>query len=146
MSSRIYSTDLTPEPAMRRIVVAAAWAAMILGLITIISLPIDGWLRVAGISIWLIATGAELTVISSAHKRFDRIRLHSDGQVELHDGDGHWRAATIGNGCVVLRKLAWVRLKPATGARYHELLRRNSRESEQWRRLQVIWRHLGAAS
>ncbi len=131
---------------MRQIVVAAAWVAMLLGLITIISLPIDGWLRAAGISIWLMAMGAELTVISSAHKRFDRIRRHSDGRAELHDSDGHWQAATIGNGCVVLRKLAWLRLKPATGARYHELLRRNSRESEQWRRLQVIWRHLGAAS
>ncbi len=57
-----------------------------------------------------------------------------------------WQTAAIGNGCVVMRKLAWLRLKPATGARYHELLRRNSLESEQWRRLQVIWRHLGAAS
>ncbi len=131
---------------MRQIVVAAAWAAMIFGLITIISLPIDGWLRAGGTSIWLIGTGAELTNISSAHKRFGRIRLHADGQVELYDNDGRWQAATICNGCIVLRKLAWLRLKPATGARYHELLRGNSRESEQWRRLQVIWRHLGAAS
>ncbi len=146
MSSRNYSTDLTPETIMRRIVVASSWVAILTGLIVIISLPIDGWLRAAGASIWLISMGAELRVISSAHKRFRRIRMHSDGQVELQDNEGHWQAATIANGCVVTQKLAWLRLKPATGARYHELLRRNSRESEQWRRLQVIWRHLGAAS
>ena len=131
---------------MRQIVVAAAWAAMSIGLITIISLPIDSSLRAAGSSIWLLAMGAELMVISSAHKRFGRIRMHSDGRVELYDNEGIWQPAAIGNGCVVLRKLAWLRLKPATGTRYHELLRRNSLESEQWRRLQVIWRHLGAVS
>ena len=131
---------------MRQIVVAAAWAAMAFGLITIISLPIDGLLRAAGSSIWLIAMGAELIVISSAHKRFGRIRMHSDGQVELRDNDGHWHGATIGNGSIVLPKLAWLRIKTASGGRYHELLRRNSMQSEQWRRLQVIWRHLGAAS
>ena len=131
---------------MRRIVVAAAWVAMSLGLITIVSLPIDGLLRAAGSSIWLIAMGAELILISSAHKQFGRIRVHSDGLVELRDNDGYWQTATIGNGSIVLRRLAWLRLKPASGARYHELLRRNSLQSEQWRRLQVIWRHLGAAS
>ena len=131
---------------MRQIVVAAAWAAMSLGLITIISLPIDGLLRAAGSSVWLTAMGRELIVISSAHKRFGRIRIHSDGQVELHDNDGHWQAATIGNGSIVLPKLAWLRIKPASGGRYNVLLRRNSLQSEQWRRLQVIWRHLGAAS
>jgi len=131
---------------MRRIVVASSWAVILTGLIVIISLPIDGWLRAAGSSIWLIVMGVELRVISSAHKRFGRIRVHSDGQIELQDNEGHWRAATIANGCVVTQKLAWLRLKPATGARYHELLRRNSLESEQWRRLQVIWRHLGAVS
>ena len=131
---------------MRQIVIASSWAAMLTGLIVIISLPIDGWIRAAGISIWLIAMGAELRVISSAHKRFRRIRMHSDGQVELQDNEGHWQTATIANGSVVTQKLAWMRLKPATGARYHELLRRNALESEQWRRLQVIWRHLGAVS
>jgi hypothetical protein len=90
--------------------------------------------------------GVELIAISSAHKQFGRIRMHSDGRIELHDNDGHWQTATIGNGCIVLRKLAWLRLQPTSGARYHELLRRNSLQSEQWRRLQVIWRHLGAAS
>ncbi len=145
MSSRSYSTDLTPDTLMRQIVVAGAWAAMSLGLIIIISLPINGLLRAAGVIIWLIVTGAEMILITSAHKRFVRIRLHSDGQVELRDNDGQWQAATLSDGCVVLRRLAWLRLKLATGARYHELLRRNPLQSEQWRRLQVIWRHLGAA-
>ncbi len=131
---------------MRRIVVATAWVAMSLGIVTIVSLPIDGLLRAAGSTIWLTGMGVELIVISSAHKQFGRIRMHSDGRIELQDNDGHWQTATIGNGSIVLRKLAWLRLKPASGARYHELLRRNSLQSEQWRRLQVIWRHLGAAS
>ncbi len=131
---------------MRRIVVAAAWVAMSLGIVTIVSLPIDGLLRVAGSSIWLTGMGVELIVISSAYKQFGRIRMYSDGRIELRNNDGHWQTATIGNGSIVLRKLAWLRLKPASGGRYHELLRRNSLQSEQWRRLQVIWRHLGAAS
>ena len=131
---------------MRRIVVTAACAAMLLGLVTISGLPVNDSYRAVGAGVWLLVTGAELTVILSAHKRFSRIRLHHDGQVELCDEDGSWHAATMVSGCVVLRGLAWLRLKPAHGARYHELIRGNSRESEQWRRLQVIWRHLGTVS
>ena len=131
---------------MRRLLFAATLAAVLLGFLTIFSLPVSEFLRAAAGLVCLLVAGAEWVLISSAHKQYSCIRIHSDGAVELRDKDGNWQAATIASGCVVLQQLAWLRLKPASGGRYYELLRGNSRESKQWRRLQVIWRHLGAAS
>ena len=146
MSSSTFSTELIPDPAMRRLLIAAALAATLLGLLAIFSLPISDFLRASAGLVCLLVTGVELALISCAHKQYTRIRIHSDGAVELRDRDGDWQIATIANGSIVLQKMAWFRLKPANGGRYYELVRGNSRESEQWRRLQVIWRHLGPAS
>jgi len=42
--------------------------------------------------------------------------------------------------------LAWLVLASPDGRRWLALLQGDSRESEQWRRLQVIWRHMGSGS
>ena len=124
----------------------AAAAANACGLLVIISLPIGDFLCAAASLIWLLFGSAEMLLISSVHNRFGRILLRCDGSVQLHDRSGQWQAATIQSGTVVLPRLAWLRLKTANGRRYRELVCGKSSESEQWRRLQVIWRHLGAAS
>ena len=146
MSSSTFSTELIPDPAMRRLIIVAALAMTLPGLLVILSLPISNFLRAAAGLICTLVTGVELALISSAHKQYTCIRIYSDGAVEIRDRDGVWQIATIASGSIVLQKLAWFRLKPANGGRYYELVRGNSRESKQWRRLQVIWRHLGPAS
>jgi len=49
---------------------------------------------------------------------------------------------------VLLRKVGWIRLsfELPTGRKLilGELLRGDGRRGEDWRRLQVIWRHIGA--
>jgi len=118
---------------------------MIMGAVVILGLPIDARIGAAAVSLWCLIGGAELRFISSAHKRFSRIRIFSDGDFELLDRNGNWQTAKRASGCVVLPRLAWLRLQPANGRCYRELVRGDSRESKQWRRLQVIWRHLGTA-
>jgi len=145
MSSSTYSTELVPDRRLRRVTLIAGLAASVLGVLTILGLPIDNFVRAILAGLWLIVTAAELALIASAHKKFRRIRIHCDGQVMLCDRDGNWQAAAITSGCVLLPSLGWLKLRPASGGTYRELICGNSRESEQWRRLQVIWRHLGSA-
>ncbi len=128
---------------MRRALAASALLAYLLGLVTIFSLPIDARLGGLGAILWSLLGAAQWLLISSAHKRFRRLRIHSDGAAELLDEFGEWQPATVCKECIVLSNLAWLKLKPAKGGAYCELMRGDSRRNEQWRRLQVIWRHLG---
>ncbi|MGI9272903.1 MAG: hypothetical protein ACR2QT_14090 [Woeseiaceae bacterium] len=145
MSSRTYYCELVPEPSLRRLVLGAGCCSMLLGVFVILGLPVDKYIRAAAVSLWCLIGGAELRLISIAHGHFSRVRILCDGVPELLDRDGVWQAAEMTSGCVVLPRLAWLRLKLANGHSYCELMRGDSRESKQWRRLQVIWRHLGAA-
>jgi len=62
------------------------------------------------------------------------------------DADGNWHPARLLPGSMLLRRVGWIRWDDGCGRQYAELLRGRSRESDDWRRLQVIWRHIGAMS
>ncbi len=147
MSSGAYVAELRPEAAMRRVLAASALLAYLLGIAAIFALPIGGRLGAFGAAVWSLFAGAHWLLISSAHKRYRRVRIHSDGTAQLLDNGGEWHSAIICKECIVLSTIAWLKLKSAQGGNYYELVRGesrgNSRENQQWRRLQVIWRHLG---
>ena len=143
MSSREFSSELTPDPALNRLLLVAALLTMSLGILIILYLPVDDMLRMAGVLGWSLVAGREIVELASSHKRFTRLRVFADGSVQLLARDGEWQPAAFNRNCVVLSGLAWLNLPLAGGGRYRALLRGDARESKQWRRLQVIWRHLG---
>jgi hypothetical protein len=130
---------------LRRLLACACLLSYLLGMLMIFSLPIGQIISALGAALWTLLAVTEWLLISSAHKRTQRIRIHCDGAAELLDQHGEWQAATICRECIVLSTLAWLKLKPQRGGRYFELVRGDRRKNEQWRRLQVIWRHLGTA-
>tara|TARA_R110002096_G_scaffold163266_1_gene330664 strand:+ start:12049 stop:12378 length:330 start_codon:yes stop_codon:yes gene_type:complete len=73
------------------------------------------------------------------------IRLANDGSALLLDEDGQWVAASLRPGSLVLSRLAWLRLRTAHGVLVTELIVANARAGQDWRRLQVIWRHIGGS-
>jgi hypothetical protein len=143
LSSTPYSTELTPEPRLRRAVLLAGLVASGVGVLVVVTLDVGGLWRSLAVLAWVGWSARELRVIANGYKRFGRIRIDSEGNVELLIGDVDWVAARLLSGSVVLERYAWLRIKPRHGRRYAEFIRGNSREDEMWRRLQVIWRHLG---
>ena len=123
----------------------SALLAQLLGMVTIFNLPIDVRLRAFATLVWGLWVGTQWFLITSAHKRYRRVRIHSDGTAALLDRSGDWHPAVVSDDCIVLASYAWLKLKPASGGSYCELMRAASSENKQWRRLQVIWRHLGTA-
>lgn len=124
---------------------AAAVLVLLLGLGVILFLPLAlGW-RVAAALLWSLLACRDLVQLEYARGRCAKIRVFPQGQVLLYGSDGRLRDASIVSGSIVLRRLAWLRMRLPNGCCYSALLRGNSRESQQWRRLQVIWRHLGSA-
>ena len=72
--------------------------------------------------------------------------LDADGGIRCRRGPGIWERLELLPGSVVTSGWAWLRLGEAGGPDYAELLRGDMRQSHDWRRFQVIWRHIGAAS
>lgn len=144
MSSYTYSTELKPDPALRRLVVLSGVAATVIGLITIAVLSLPFIWRALAALVWLLLNGRDLSLIVKGYKRCRRIRIEHGGAVELLVPDGNWAPATLLAGSVVLRRIAWLRFETQDGRRFAELMCRKKAQNKEWRRLQVIWRHLGA--
>lgn len=119
-------------------------AAFLFGGVAFVLLPVDGICKLFGMAAWAVLGVRDLWLIASGYKRCERIRVYHDGRVQVWAPDGRCVTATLGAGSVVTTGLAWVRIGLADGGCYRLLLRRKAAENKDWRRLQVIWRHLGA--
>ena len=94
---------------------------------------------------WLYLSGREWFAFRRGYAGGGALRIAADGQVQLQCRDGGWQPASLCHGSVVLPRLAWLRVDPPGTRPYAELVSAERQESEEWRRLQVIWRHIGAA-
>ena len=144
MSSTGYSAEIHPEPGMRMLVLASGLLLGVLGfvMLSLVDAAVDQRV-ILGLA-WLFLMARELWRHGLAYSRNGILRISAGGRTEVQVPGGDWRPAELCSGSIVLSRLAWLRVSTADGARYAELLRGLSRESEDWRRFQVIWRHIGA--
>ena len=146
MSRSAYVANLKPDRRLRLWLIAAVLLAIAAGVWTVSNLAISAELRWLGGMGWTLAVAGRAGLVLAAQLRCRQLNVHADGSVLLQDQSGGWQAATFRNGTVVLSGLAWLDLRTDDGRGYSALFRGNCRESEQWRRLQVIWRHMGSGS
>jgi hypothetical protein len=114
-----------------------------LGVALILATPLHPAAKMLGSSGYLLLSLWEFLRLSRGFARCCRLRVTEGGGLSLLDPDGNWQAARLLPGSVVLRKVAWIRCKTEQGHHCAELIRGNCRESKDWRRLHVIWRHIG---
>ncbi len=114
------------------------------GALAVAALPAATPWKALGLVAWLAVGGRDLWLIASGYKQCARVRLHHDGNVQVFSDRGQSAAATLCAGSVVTAGFAWLRIELAGGRRLGLLVRRKASENKDWRRLQVIWRHLGA--
>ena len=126
------------------IVLGTGASALVCGALAIATLPAGMSWKSLGVASWLAVGSRDLWLIAAGYKRCARIRLHPEGSVQIFSYRGHAAAATLCAGSIVTAGFAWLRIELAGGRRLGLLLRRNASENKDWRRLQVIWRHLGA--
>jgi hypothetical protein len=144
VSSNSYSACLIPDPWLRIVVSTSGRLLIAAGLALILVLAIDVALRVAGCLVWVALGRFELRRLEQGFDACKLIRIDSSAEIAILNGDGNWVPATLLTGSVLLRKLGWMRLKDQRGQSFLELIRGDARQSQDWRRLQVIWRHIGA--
>jgi len=96
----------------------------------------------------LLATGWSLLVLCqiqafrSGFRRCRGLRFGQDGSIIMETVNG-WRRVERLPGCLLLRGAGWIRLRLPGQPPWAEPIRGRCRESAGWRRLQVIWRHVG---
>jgi len=144
VSSNSYSASLTPDPWLRIVVLTSGRLLIAAGLALLLILAIDVVLRAAGCLVWVAIGRFELQRLTQGFEACRVIRIDSSGEITILDNDDKWVPATLLTGSVLLRKLGWMRLQDQSGQIFLELIRGDARQSQDWRRLQVIWRHIGA--
>jgi hypothetical protein len=133
------------DPLLRGIVLWSGCILLLLGVLVIAGLPWPASWRGFTTLVWLALCVRELRNLAAAYRQYRALRIHADGSIELRQEDDEAASARLLPGSIVLPGLAWLRLELEDGSASGELLRGNTGEDEAWRRLQVIWRHLGAA-
>ena len=143
MSSSKYSAELCPDVLLRRVVLVSGMGFTVLGVALILTLPLHLAALIAGSVGWLLFCARELVIAGRGFSYCRRLRIAEGGDILLLDPDGVWKAARLLSGSAVLRRVGWILFETSEGRRYAELVRGRCRESDDWRRLQVIWRHIG---
>ena len=131
---------------LRRVVLLSGLAAAIIGFVMIWTVTLSVSLRLGTSLIWLLLCARELHLLRRAYSLYRGLRIDSSGEVRLETEDGDFCTASILPGSVLLSQYGWLRFELPGGLKFAELLRADGAGDQQWRRLQVIWRHLGVAS
>ncbi len=142
MSSTAYVAVLATSKTLRRLVLSSGAILLVSGLACIASLPLDLAGRLVLVVVWVYVTGREIRVHRRAYMTFRYMSIDPHGNVSLYGHGGGATAANISAGSVLLQKLGWLRLRTLDGRCFGELMAGNCRKNKDWRRLQVIWRHL----
>ena len=144
VSSSIFSAELHPDLRLRRAVLLSGAGFAGIGVLVIVSMRLHPLALVAASGCWLVVCSWEWRRILCGFSECQRLRFMADGAVMLLDPNGHWHPARLLPGSVLLRHAGWLLLEAGRGRRFAEPVRGRCRQSNDWRRLQVIWRHVGA--
>jgi hypothetical protein len=143
--STSYSAAIAPDPRLRRLVLLSGALLCLAGLGLVPLLPVSATLKTVLAAIWLGLCGHEWHAMWRGYAHHSGgLRITADGHIERQCRDGAWEPARLCTGSMVLPRIAWLRIKPRGMRPYAELVSGEICKSEDWRRLQVIWRHIGA--
>jgi len=129
---------------LRRLVAGSGVLLGFTGILVILQLPIDLWVRLIACCLWAATSAYEYHQLRRGWAECCALRFSGEGEITLLGVDGAWHPACRVSGSVLLRRVGWIRLRGHSGVVFGELLSGHDRESPDWRRLQVIWRHVGA--
>ena len=141
MSSSTYSAEISPHKRLRQVVLLSGIVMSLIGVVVILVLPISVAGRAVAVVGWFFWSGRELLTYWRAYGRWRAYRLFADGEARVF-GREESRPVKLMPGSIVLTEVAWLRLQAENGDKWGELVEGHHRKSEDWRRFQVIFRHL----
>ena len=143
-SSNSYSARVRPDRRLRQGVLGFGLVCTLLGSGCLLLLPAGIVAQAAAIMAWLLVSLRELVGLRRVYRGCSGYRVFDNGEIEVFGDTGARRFGRVLPGTVVMPGWAWLRLQTADGRTWGELVAGKTRESQQWRRFQVIFRHLNA--
>lgn len=140
-SSARFETALTPEPQLRKLVLACGCLAAIAGTLIILAMPLAWALRILFAAVFVGENCRELRRLIRGAARLQLLLLDAEGNVSGRGPDGGSESMVLLSGSIVLKRLAWLRLRFTDGSEHGELFRGNPAADPEWQRLQLLWRH-----
>jgi hypothetical protein len=144
VSSDAYLTEIYPDARLRRVVLATGTLLAVAGVVLIAYLPFPLLVKMVGVLTWSVCVTWELTRLANAYAACRALRFSSEGDIAVQAHDLEWHTAAIASGGLLLRRVGWIRVTTGSGDTFGELVCGNCRLDRNWRRLHVIWRHVGA--
>jgi hypothetical protein len=144
VSSTEYFAEFRPDPCLCRVVSWSGAALAAVGLVACTFLALPPAVRIAASLSWCGLAAIELLRLHRSTRSCTAFRILGDGTAAVRARDGDWRPATLMAGSILLRRYGWLRLRTPGGRVIMQPVRGSVRDSRDWRRLQVIWRHVGA--
>ena len=144
MASNAYSAELQVDPTLRRIVILSGTGLLLAGVAAVMTLPVPPAQRVVAALLWAAWCAWSIWRLNGRWRTYVALRVSADRRVTLCDRNGEWRDATLVPGSILLQDWGWIRLRTGGGPAFAEPLRAARQNRRDWRRLQVIWRHIGA--
>lgn len=112
---------------------------MLAGCVLIVRMPLELSIRGLAFAAWLAASGIQIRRLLAGGREVAKIRVDNAGGVWVSNFRGRWQAVDILPGTMVLRRLAWLRIRLADGRKYGELLAGNAVKDVEWQRFQLLW-------
>ncbi|MGB5740769.1 MAG: hypothetical protein WBM54_15610 [Woeseia sp.] len=129
---------LSPDRDLQQRLLLLPAAALAIGLVISLHLPLaPGW-RVVAASTWLSLQGCELYRFVRRSRGFRRLQFSGTAGIRALQ---HGTAAvelSLRPGTLITQRYAWLRLCTADGRRFDTLLLASRVKPADWRRLQVI--------
>ena len=144
MSLPTYSSYLQADDRARIVVIISGQLLALFGCIIILTLDMPAALRATGCVAWWLWTQLEIGRMERGFANCRAVRVHADRSIEILDREMECIPSRLLGGSMVLPNLAWIRYETGNGSTAAELFIGDCRSSNEWRRLQVIWRHVGA--
>ena len=145
MSSNSYSARLSTDRLPRCLVTGSACTLYAVGVFLIASMPFALGLRLTACLAWSVASCYELRPYWRSYRTYAEICVLAGGDVRLKTRHLEWVSGRLRGGSVLLRRVAWLCIKTQDGCQFAELILASGQSSREWRRLQLIWRHIRAA-
>ena len=145
MSSSTYSTRIVPEPRLRRLVSVSAVVLGFAGAALAATLPLPLPVVIVLAALAPLVTGLEMQRLRAGFRGAVLYVIHADGTIDIHSPSGRITTARVAAGSIILKRIAWLRMRTTDGRHSAELVAAGSGpQSQMWRRFQVICRHLAA--
>lgn len=137
-----YSATLRAEPKLRRLVLASGVAFAITGIAVAMALPGGIGVAASAAAAWSLWASAELGLAWRCYRSSRAFTLSPNGGLEVELADGSRQVGRLAPGSVRLARRAWLRICLPGRRPWGEPLSQVGQDREQWRRFQVICRHI----